>query len=254
MLYTFATRQQLVEILGPLGEAVEVGVYQGEFSKVLLKQATRLNLIDIWDQIDVENFLPPYRRDDPAAMSALQARLHGYFPEGIEKSLTLAEQQVRASFGQDERVRIFKGRSDALAREFADGSLDFLYVDGNHRYEFALGDLLLWSPKLKPTGTIMLNDYYRGPGADTQYCEVIEAVNHFLHRSDFRPVAMTHGVWGDIMLTRQAHLPDVYNRVLAGLIVKNINVVDLPNLVLPSYHHIGFHHGGSPYFLPSFQI
>lgn len=49
------------------------------------------------------------------------------------------------------------------AAQFADGTLDFVYIDGAHDYDSVVADLAAWTPKVKPGGLIAGHDY--NPGA-----------------------------------------------------------------------------------------
>ena len=46
--------------------------------------------------------------------------------------------------------------------EIPDKSLDFVYIDGNHEYDFAMLDTILWTPKVRDGGIISGHDYRRG--------------------------------------------------------------------------------------------
>lgn len=45
------------------------------------------------------------------------------------------------------------------AADFADGSVDFLMLDGDHSYEAVRDDIAAWTPKMKPGGIISGDDY-----------------------------------------------------------------------------------------------
>jgi hypothetical protein len=47
---------------------------------------------------------------------------------------------------------------DAL-NEFEDNSLDFVYIDGNHRIKWIIADIYEWYKKIKPGGFIGGHDY-----------------------------------------------------------------------------------------------
>lgn len=74
------------------------------------------------------------------------------------------------------------------ARTFADGSLDFVYIDGNHTRESVLEDCRAWWPKIKPGGTLAGHDY------DVHFPEVVAAVTEFFGRSVPHPIRPT--CWG----------------------------------------------------------
>lgn len=61
----------------------------------------------------------------------------------------------------------------AIAAQFVENeSLDFVYIDGNHEFDYVMEDLILWSRKVRPGGIISGHDYYRFRGAG-----VVEAVD-----------------------------------------------------------------------------
>lgn len=69
---------------------------------------------------------------------------------------------------------IFKRSANAHVR-IADSSLDFVYIDGNHIYEFCFNDIKLYLPKLKPGGLMS--------GHDFQQEGVKKAVRDFISES-----------------------------------------------------------------------
>ena len=55
---------------------------------------------------------------------------------------------------------IEKFSMDALA-DFEDESLDFVYIDANHGYEFVLEDITGWEKKVRPGGILSGHDYVK---------------------------------------------------------------------------------------------
>ena len=51
----------------------------------------------------------------------------------------------------------YDSRKTAFA--FDDQSVDFVFVDADHRYEFVKADILNWLPKIKERGWIAGHDY-----------------------------------------------------------------------------------------------
>ena len=62
----------------------------------------------------------------------------------------------------DRRVGLLRAYSPAAAKEFADGWLDFVYVDANHSYPAVAADLHAWWPKVRPGGFLAGHDYVDG--------------------------------------------------------------------------------------------
>jgi len=64
------------------------------------------------------------------------------------------------------RVKFVKGYSDACAEQFADESVDLIFIDADHSQAGVLKDLVAWAPKIRRGGVIAGHDYgsRRHPG------------------------------------------------------------------------------------------
>lgn len=82
------------------------------------------------------------------------------------------------------------------ARLVPDRSLDFVYIDGNHRADFVLQDLEVWTPKVRSGGIIAGHDYANRP---ERHIEVKEAVDTFTAHHNIEPWYVLSGVKGDKM-------------------------------------------------------
>ena len=73
--------------------------------------------------------------------------------------------------GLDDFVEVKRMRSVEAAKTEEDGSLDLVFIDGDHKYECVKEDIEAWWPKLKQGGVMLGHDYSVGlPG-------VIQAVD-----------------------------------------------------------------------------
>ncbi len=143
------TRGFLLRQLPRDGLGAEIGVYKGGFSSRILRVARprELHLIDPWKYEPG----PAYRR----------SWYGGRLGEGQERMDRLYR-QVCARFSTDTkggRVHIHRCTSLEAARVFPDAFFDWVYIDGNHLYEFVRQDLESYLPKLKPGGLIAGDDY-----------------------------------------------------------------------------------------------
>ena len=122
----------------PNGSGVEVGVRRAKFSSALLERwpGGSLTLVDPWG---VNN--PAYDENE----------LHDH------ESNYRAALAVAARFGS--RMRVLRMTSLEAAPRFADASLDFVYIDGDHSYAAVRVDLEQWWPKLRTGGLLMGDDY-----------------------------------------------------------------------------------------------
>lgn len=70
-------------------------------------------------------------------------------------------------------MRLLEGRNKAVmrmtsleaAQQVEDGSLDFVYIDGDHRFDAVMMDIILWAPKVRRGGIVSGHDYYEFYGA-----------------------------------------------------------------------------------------
>ena len=65
---------------------------------------------------------------------------------------------------------IRKFSMDAV-KDFADNSLDFVFIDGNHSFQYVVNDIAEWSKKVKVGGIISGHDYWRSSNTKRLYAE-----------------------------------------------------------------------------------
>ena len=69
---------------------------------------------------------------------------------------------------------------DALA-DFEDGSLDFVYIDGDHSFKYIAEDLVEWSKKVRSGGCVSGHDYLMTPpGTRNMVCHVQAVVDAYI--------------------------------------------------------------------------
>ena len=73
------------------------------------------------------------------------------------------------------RFELIRDFSVSAAQKFSDHSLDFVFIDGNHTYDFVNADLHAWWNKIRSGGFMCGDDYNTGhdgvPRAVNQFCE-----------------------------------------------------------------------------------
>jgi predicted O-methyltransferase YrrM len=77
------------------------------------------------------------------------------------------------------RAFIIKDFSSNAAKFFANGSLDFIFIDADHGYDAVLSDIKNWGPKIRKGGFIM--------GHDIDWPPVQKAVTKALKQYQFGP-------------------------------------------------------------------
>ncbi len=87
--------------------------------------------------------------------------------------------------------------SEKAAAQFEDDFFDWVYVDGNHLYEFVKRDLEVYLPKVKRGGLVICDDYMEGIG-EWWAGGVKRAVDEFVAKGQL--------VWATEAMTTQAVL------------------------------------------------
>ncbi|HTQ19161.1 class I SAM-dependent methyltransferase [Mycobacterium sp.] len=119
----------------------EIGVYRGHFAARILADCSsiqRYYMVDPWRHLDGWN--KPANTDD--------ARFAGY----------LAESKANTEFAGDKRI-ILRGTTIEVLDQIPDGSLDFVYVDGDHTLRGISIDLINVYPKVRAGGWIGGDDF-----------------------------------------------------------------------------------------------
>ena len=153
----------------------EVGVHRGKFSTRILDivQPRRLHLIDPWKHETTELY----------GKALYGGRVPGGQPEMDARFASVCSRfQLEISRGQ---VVIHRGPSSEVLGEFPDNYFDWVYIDGNHLYEFVRQDLELSYQKVKPGGYITGDDY--SPGGWWQG-GVMRAVDEFVQEYKFQSI------------------------------------------------------------------
>lgn len=147
-------RQSIAAVLNEMGarSAVEIGVRGGGSAAIWLDANPEMHLscIDPW-----------------------RGRQAKYKP--------VAEETLRGR-----NVTLIQSTSMDAAGRFADKSLDFVHIDGNHEFDYVVSDIVFWSRKLKLGGVMALHDYlefYRSG--------VLEAVRAYTYCHKINPWFVT---------------------------------------------------------------
>ena len=82
-------------------------------------------------------------------------------------------------------VKIIKKDSVEALSDIEDRSLDFVYIDGDHHFDFVCPDIINWSKKVKHNGIVAAHDVYGGEVG------VQKAVEAYVHAHDIRPWYVT---------------------------------------------------------------
>lgn len=144
----------------------EVGVFQGKFSETLLDlfKPTRFFLIDTFGVDD-----------------------------HIDKLFTAEEHfdYIQKKFVDKDVFFFIKGFSWDGLNYLTDNSLDYIYIDADHRYDSVKMDIEAAYRKLKSGGILQFNDYCTFSLYENLFYGVLNAVNEFIESHDVTLVGLS---------------------------------------------------------------
>lgn len=124
----------------PNGKGVEVGTFKGEFSKEIMENwGGTLYMVDVWRPLSNEEYLDSSNHNN---------YVNGVYSEAINNTK-----------GFEDRAVMVRATSEIASHMFEDNSLDFVYIDANHAYDYVVQDIELWYPKVKEGGYLCGHDY-----------------------------------------------------------------------------------------------
>lgn len=172
-------RQLLLSLLPQGSRGAEIGVHLGDFSARLLQavQPRELLLIDPWLLVD----------DAPRRNSWYGAGRLGQ--QGMDDRHASVLKRFAPEVAEG-RVRVLREMSTTALAALPDGELDWVYIDGDHRYEGVRDDLALALAKVRDGGLICGDDYTLGSWWKDG---VVRAVNEFIGRERVRVVFFMAG-------------------------------------------------------------
>jgi SAM-dependent methyltransferase len=248
--YVLTSREELIRHLPKGAVGAEIGVAEGTFSAAILKAAEprELHLIDPWSHVETGDPL-----QGSGHLAAVDRSLGGTFaPPAYNAEGDVKYAEVAARFEGEPRIRLHRQFSYKAAASFADGLFDFVYIDGDHHYEFVLRDLQDFAAKLKPGGLMFGHDFFEDAFAHREHYGVIEAVNAFVKRSDFRFLMLTAEPFSTFCLARR--VDGFAGAFLHNVLESDLQMVEIPDAVASNYRDKSYRRrNGSTKRIPSFM-
>jgi hypothetical protein len=178
-------RDFLLNLLPKNSVGAEIGVHKGDFSAQILQivKPRKLHLIDPWKHEDS----PRYNKAWFGGMAGSQIEMDKRY----ESVCARFSNQIQSG-----QIEIHREFSENALTQFSDGYFDWVYIDGNHLYEYVKKDLELSLEKTKPGGFITGDDYGVGGWWEDG---VRKAVDEFLQQ---KPVQLIMIRLGQFVISR----------------------------------------------------
>ncbi|TSC65333.1 MAG: hypothetical protein CEO21_440, partial [Microgenomates group bacterium Gr01-1014_80] len=127
-------RDNLASLFAELGfkTGVEIGVETGAYSEILLKNNPGLKLYSI----------DPWKAYSGFRDYTVQEELDKLYKDAKTRLAPYPNSEIIRKFSMDG------------VKDFADNSLDFVYIDANHSFLNITQDIIEWSKKIKVNGII----------------------------------------------------------------------------------------------------
>jgi hypothetical protein len=140
---------------------VEIGVEIGKFSERLCKKNPDLHLYSI----------DPWKHYSDYRDHVDQGKLDAFYEETKNRM---------ASYN----CTIIRKFSMDAVKDFADRSLDFVYIDGNHNFQNVTNDICEWRKKVRVGGILSGHDYRKMKGGFPMHvAEVVQGYTAAYHIS-----------------------------------------------------------------------
>jgi len=147
-------RPIMADCLKELGytTGAEIGVARGDHSELLLKTIPGLTLycVDPWEQ---DSKWP-----------------NSWHDEALVRLAPFSGCSIKKKYSTD------------AARDFSDGSLDFVYIDADHYFMSIAEDICAWFPKVREGGILFGHDFHR-----SRTCHVSDVVTAYANAHGIDP-------------------------------------------------------------------
>lgn len=156
------TYTKMVNQHGDGAHFVEIGTFLGRSLSYLAVEIInsgkniRLDAVDTWEGSPLE----PFQQEQNEVMNKT---LYDDFLKNIEPVKN--------------HINVVKSDSVEASKLYEDESLDFIFIDASHHYEFVKADIQAWYPKLKKGGYIGGHDYDPPSRTPNGIHGVFQAVN-----------------------------------------------------------------------------
>lgn len=164
-------RQNLYQLFAELNFRVgaEVGLFRGRNARAMFREIPNLKLYGIDAYFD-----QPY------------STRHKTVPR-YERNRKMASERLK-----NRNIVIIEKFSEEAVQNIPYDSLDFVYIDGDHSYDYVMTDIILWARRVRSGGIISGHDYISPGGFRHKFdINVKEAVDDYIAVHKIAPWYLT---------------------------------------------------------------
>lgn len=180
-------RHKLPELMNELNfkSGAEIGVSKGRYAKWLFNGMKDLKLYCVDPWIVYDDYIELHNKE-------YQSIYDGLFEETKERL-------------KGKNVEFIRKFSIDAVKDFANDSLDFVFIDGNHTFQYVINDIAEWSKKVRPGGIISGHDFWNSvnernvsvlnlsPIEKMKLCQVKDAIYAWTHTNKITTWFITSG-------------------------------------------------------------
>lgn len=170
-----ADRNDLAQLFHELDfkYGAEVGVAAGAYSKTIMEKNPQLA-----EMYGIDPYMP----------------YSGYKDYVRTSTFNTLEEDAKFRLSMYDNYKFIKKTSLEAAENFADGFLDFVYIDANHSEPFVSQDINAWAKKVRSGGIVAGHDYARikaKNGESSDNWVVIPAIHKYAKENNIQLL-----IWG----------------------------------------------------------
>ncbi len=158
-------REDMYKMFADLGfkTGLETGIEKGKNAQTMYEIIPNLHLYG------VDSY-----KQHPHASYAYHAAIRNWNP----KSLNMWKQQCLKRM-EGRNFTLLQNFTEDAVRDLKDNSLDFIYLDADHSYDFVMQDIILLGRKVKKGGIISGHDYFNDNDTSKRRAKIIQAIDDY---------------------------------------------------------------------------
>jgi hypothetical protein len=165
-------RDDMYRLFAELGftTGVEIGPEKGKNAQTMFEIIPNLKLYG------VDSY-----KHHPQASHMFHAKLRNWNDDWFKNCKNQCLKRMKGK-----NFTLLQGFSEDMVNKIADNSLDFVYIDQDHSYDFVMQDIIIWGRKIRKGGIMSGHDYYVEKDQSKRREKVTQAINDYTRVHDIK--------------------------------------------------------------------